>query len=998
MLEKTSMIGRGSEWHRWDPHIHAPGTVLNDQFGDDEEAWGEYLTGLEASSPKIEVIGATDYYLTGTYEELRRYHEAGRLPDVRMIFPNVEVRLEAAAKRGFINLHLLVSPDDPDHIDQLHRILHRLQFQAYEDTFNCTRSDLIALGKAADPTIKDDKAALKYGATQFKVNFPQLREVLGRSSWAKENILVAVAAGTNDGTSGLQDAADTTTRKEIERFADIIFSSAPSQREFWIGQKGLSKDDLIQAYGGCKPCLHGSDAHEQKKVGQPDQDRFSWIKGGLLFDALRQACIDPEGRAYVGSEPPQTPTPSQVISHVSIENAPWAQTPEIPLNPGLVAIIGARGSGKTALADIIAAGCDSIDEAAWKAEENNSPSFLTRARDLLGDGTATLTWGGGATATRRLDGSDANGPAAYHRARYLSQQFVEDLCSAAGASDGLIAEIERVIFESHQDDAREGAIDFAELRGFRTDRFHQARKREAEAIADISDRVAVEIEKKETLPSLRRQIGEKEALIKGYTSDLAKYVVKGSEKQAERHAEIGRAAQALRSKIQTLGTQKRSFIALQDEVASTRATKAPELLRQAKERHQQSGMQPEEWEEFLLVYKGDVDKSLTSYIEAADKKIGELTGPPVAEPKPGEALIAEGADLTALPLNTLQAEATRLEAMLSADKVIRERYAALSKKITQETSTLNTLKQRLKDAEGAAERQKALQKERMEAYERLFEAIITEQDALADLYAPLMSRLEESAGTLRKLGFSVRRVVNVEAWGTVAEEDLIDRRKAGPFFRRGSLIAEADAALRPAWESGSAKDITAEMSTFISKHMTAILSHAPYSEDKTEQYRAWMKQLAHWLFDTSHISVRYEILYDGLDIRKLSPGTRGIVLLLLYLALDDADDRPLIIDQPEENLDPKSVFDELVSLFISAKAKRQVIMVTHNANLVINTDADQVIIADAGSHSSGGLPQITYRGGGLEDSEIRRAVCDILEGGEQAFRERARRVRVKFGG
>jgi predicted ATPase len=83
------------------------------------------------------------------------------------------------------------------------------------------------------------------------------------------------------------------------------------------------------------------------------------------------------------------------------------------------------------------------------------------------------------------------------------------------------------------------------------------------------------------------------------------------------------------------------------------------------------------------------------------------------------------------------------------------------------------------------------------------------------------------------------------------------------------------------------------------------------------------------------------------DIRKLSPGTRGIVLLLLYLALDESDSRPLVIDQPEENLDPKSVFDELVPLFIDAKARRQVIMATYNANLVINTDADQIIIAES---------------------------------------------------
>ena len=116
--------------------------------------------------------------------------------------------------------------------------------------------------------------------------------------------------------------------------------------------------------------------------------------------------------------------------------------------------------------------------------------------------------------------------------------------------------------------------------------------------------------------------------------------------------------------------------------------------------------------------------------------------------------------------------------------------------------------------------------------------------------------------------------------------------------------------------------------------------------------------------------------------------------MLLYLALDSSDDRPLIIDQPEENLDPKSIFDELVALFLEAKNKRQVIVITHNANLVVNTDADQVIVAQAGPHAPGELPPITYVSGGLESTHIRQAVCDILEGGERAFQERARRLRV----
>lgn len=71
-------------------------------------------------------------------------------------------------------------------------------------------------------------------------------------------------------------------------------------------------------------------------------------------------------------------------------------------------------------------------------------------------------------------------------------------------------------------------------------------------------------------------------------------------------------------------------------------------------------------------------------------------------------------------------------------------------------------------------------------------------------------------------------------------------------------------------------------------------------------------------------------------------------------------------------------------------------MVIQSANLVIDTDADQIIIAEAGPHPHGALPLISYRSGGLETTEIRKAICDILEGGEGAFRERARRLRGRL--
>ena len=118
---------------------------------------------------------------------------------------------------------------------------------------------------------------------------------------------IAVAVGERDGTSGLRDDTDSfaATRKSIELFAHIIFSANPSQVDFWLGRRAASLDDLEAKWGGMKPCLHGSDAHELARVGEPDCARYSWIKGDLSFESLRQACIEPEDRVHIGLEPPR---------------------------------------------------------------------------------------------------------------------------------------------------------------------------------------------------------------------------------------------------------------------------------------------------------------------------------------------------------------------------------------------------------------------------------------------------------------------------------------------------------------------------------------------------------------------------------------------------------------------------------------------------------------------------------------------------------------------
>ena len=132
----------------------------------------------------------------------------------------------------------------------------------------------------------------------------------------------------------------------------------------------------------------------------------------------------------------------------------------------------------------------------------------------------------------------------------------------------------------------------------------------------------------------------------------------------------------------------------------------------------------------------------------------------------------------------------------------------------------------------------------------------------------------------------------------------------------------------------------------------------------------------------------------GMDVKfgdkvlgELSMGERAIVLLKILLALDD---KPLLIDQPEEHLDNRYIYSELMPAFRNAKTKRQIIIATHNANLVVNTDAEQIIVAE---HANGVL---SYTAGTLEDLSIRDKITTILEGGDKAFEKREQKYGYRF--
>jgi len=119
------------------------------------------------------------------------------------------------------------------------------------------------------------------------------------------------------------------------------------------------------------------------------------------------------------------------------------------------------------------------------------------------------------------------------------------------------------------------------------------------------------------------------------------------------------------------------------------------------------------------------------------------------------------------------------------------------------------------------------------------------------------------------------------------------------------------------------------------------------------------------------------------DFAQLSLGQQQSVLLALILSSDST--RPLIIDQPEDNLDSEFIVQTFVPVLRRAKERRQVIIVTHNANIAVLGDAEQLIVLKSTSDKS----RVVSRGS-IDDPVARESACKILEGAREAFTRRAK--------
>lgn len=292
---------RGSIWRRWDLHLHTPETKKNPNFNGSsiEEQWDNFYKTIheyvgDGSDPlkAIAAIGVTDYLSIDNYFKIKNEK---KLPGcVKLLIPNIEARMTPIAKDAPINIHFLFDPSFDSQIES--QFLANLYFKTPNDKFYATKPELVRLGRMHknNPSLPESEA-YKEGIDQFVLEPESIREVFKDKKELRDKVIIIVSNSSGDGASGARSHSDYLTESgssqlgetidAVYQLADCVFSSNPSDKGYFLGLTKETEDVILKRYGSLLPCVHGCDAHENKKIFAPDGERYCWIKStsGMLI-------------------------------------------------------------------------------------------------------------------------------------------------------------------------------------------------------------------------------------------------------------------------------------------------------------------------------------------------------------------------------------------------------------------------------------------------------------------------------------------------------------------------------------------------------------------------------------------------------------------------------------------------------------------------------------------------------------------------------------------
>jgi len=910
------LFPRGSEWRKWDLHVHSPASVLNNQFEGQtlDEKWERYFTALEGLDD-IAVLGITDYFSVEGYKKVKEYQANGGLQNIALILPNVEMRIPPSTRSGrAINIHIIFSPDVVNLLDDA--FFSRLTFNHRGEEYGCTRAELIRLGHRLDADCSDE-GAYKTAVEQFKTTPDALGEILSRNETLRQNSLIVLPNGSTDGASGRQESQFGALRDGLYWFADLIFSGNPTDRDYFLGKGVDAPERVVQRYGSLKPCVHGSDAHCLEKICRPDLDRHTWIKADPTFSGLRQILFEPEARVCIQKDSPGGEFRKPFFARLALsdtkifEGKPvhFKDDQDIVLNRDLVAIIGGRATGKSLLLDALAKTFKQ-----WPSE-----GATNRAERITMDKGFEVEY-------RRPDESPINyriGEDNNLRYLHVHQNEVQSVVSDPMNLDKEIKRLLGIGSQPQLDDGIHRVLD--EIR--RTREWLDRQDEEGRLIHSREHNRQVKREYEELISTITTESNQE--LVRRYRSNRsqASNLASETKRLIELRAQLVEAARAINLKIRSI---TRGYLGDMVDIPPVTMDEQFSAIRNAYETADQAlqalrtDNQDIETEFREAGVEGDIAtllENVSSYqaeIAKCERNIEEIDAK--------EARLRELMDVRSTHMAKVRRE------MAAAEAAIGRRFCELKRGKPDWSDEQRGLVLRLlTDVDVAG-------------------VTLFDEDAFYGAISQHCLNMTRFRSTQTESSIervkSTLNVTDVESYfGLVRNEPVILLDDANPMTLQ--QFVETDSFVR----GGKERFLEVLFSSHSRKKYLKVVS---------------------------------QVCYQGKPPLELSTGQRGTLYLCLKLATDPFS-TPFVFDQPEDDLDNSFIMENLVPIIRSIKEYRQVIIVTHNANIVVNADAEQVIVAQNDRE------ELSYTTGSLEDPDIREAVCTILEGGKEAFRKRERK-------
>jgi len=372
---------KGSEWRKWDLHVHTPFSYLNTQFGND---FDEYVRQLfkKTIEKNIAAIGITDYFTIEGYKKLKQDYleneeklkelftedEIEKIKQI-LILPNIEFRLNKLVGSKRINYHVIFSNELP--IEDIEdNFLREIKFiyegapQTEDEKRPLTKHNLEMLGQKLREEHEQfqSKSDVEIGMTNAVVDDTDIARILANKKSIFDGKYLLLVPSDGDLSRVSWDSQDHNVRKVIIQKADGLFASNPNTIKWGLGKDYSTPEEFIKEFKSLKPCIWGSDAHDFDKLFEPDERRYTWIKADPTFEGLRQITYEPEERVRIQEQNPEFEVDKPYFSSIVISGDISVFEGErvtlkkqiIPLNKNLVTIIGGRGTGKSLLVNYLA--------------------------------------------------------------------------------------------------------------------------------------------------------------------------------------------------------------------------------------------------------------------------------------------------------------------------------------------------------------------------------------------------------------------------------------------------------------------------------------------------------------------------------------------------------------------------------------------------------------------------------------------------------------------